>query len=102
MYEHATEVKRCENRFEEVELAAGRLRVGVGGSEVGIDADEPLSQKLSGLPRLVRLDPPAVHAGVDLQVHLQAGVRHDTLRARDRVRRDLEAISFGESKPIRE
>src|ERR687897_679377 len=53
------------------------------------------------LPRLVRLNAPAVHARVDLEVGFEVGMCGDVPGARDGVCRDLEAVLSGESELVR-
>src|SRR5919206_404179 len=102
VHERAAEVLRGEHPLEQGELAVGCLFVGVSGSEVGVDTDELRSEDLTSLTCLVRLYTPAVHAGVDLEMSLKTRVGRDTLRARERVGRDLQAIITGEGEFIRQ
>src|SRR3954468_12789405 len=100
MHHSVAEVLRAEHRIEDVKLVMGGYFVRVGGGEVGVDPGEPFPEDLASLPRLVRLDAPAVHAGVDLEVCLEAGMRHDALRTQDRVGRNLETVLSGEGKTV--
>src|SRR5215210_1635756 len=102
MHEDATEVLHGQHLVEDFELATGCPFVGVCRGEVGVDPDELYPEDLSRLSSLVRLDAPAVHAGVDLEVGFEAGICNDALRARNRVGRDLETVLSSEGEPIRE
>src|SRR5215210_754505 len=95
MHKDTAEILRGEHFIEEGKLAICRPSIGVGGGEMGVDADELWPEDLANLRCLVRFYAPAVHAGVDLEVCLQTGTLRYTLRARDRVCRDLQAILSG-------
>src|SRR5215212_203111 len=102
VHQRAAERAGGEDGVEGGDLAPRRPLVTIGRGQVGVDPRELGAQDLARFPHLVRLDAPAVHPRVDLQVDLEAGAGGDATRARQRVRRDDQSELLGEDQPVRQ
>jgi hypothetical protein len=100
VHQRAAERLRGQDGVEGGDLAQGLPLVAVRRSEVGVDACELGAQYPTRLPHLSRLDTPAVHPGVHLEVRLETRTRGDAARARDGVGRDGEPELLGERQPV--
>src|SRR5215217_8699156 len=102
VHQRAAERVGGEDGVEEEELAPRRNLVAVRRGQVSVDARELGAQDLARLPHLVRLDAPAVHPRVYLQVGLEAGAGGDATRARQGMRCDGQSKLLGERQPVRQ
>src|ERR687897_1290811 len=100
--QRATERVRGQDLVEGGDLAPRLPLVAVRRGQVGVDALKLGAQDPARLPHLRRLDAPAVHPGVHLQMRLEAGTGGHTASARKRVGRDDEPVLLGEPEPVRQ
>src|SRR5919107_1804539 len=93
---------RGEDGVEARDLTFRRLLVRVGRGEVRVDAGEPRAEYLARLPHLGKLDAPAVHPRVHLEVNVQVWMGCDAPRDLDRVGRHLQTVFCGKWEPVRQ